>query len=82
LVVTGKRRLAADRSARHDPSVHRPTEAAMQLTLRTLCLLIAVVLFVIYAIDVRTGDVSLLGVGLAFFAGSFTVPDTTLSQRR
>jgi hypothetical protein len=53
----------------------------MQLTIRTLCLLIAVVLFVLYAVGIRTGDVSLLGLGLAFFAGSFLVPDTALSRR-
>jgi hypothetical protein len=54
----------------------------MQLTVRTLLLIIAVILFVVYALGVRTGDVSLLGLGLAFFAGAFLVPDTVLGTRR
>jgi hypothetical protein len=53
----------------------------MQLTIRSLLLLIAVIVFIVYALGVRTGDVSLLGIGLALFAGSFLVPDTTLTRR-
>jgi hypothetical protein len=53
----------------------------MQLTIRTLLLLIAVILFVVYALGVRTGDISLLGLGLAFFAGAFVVPDTIVGRR-
>lgn len=54
----------------------------MQLTFRTLCLLIAVILFVIAAIGVDVRGVSLITLGLAFFAGSFLAPDTALSRRR
>lgn len=52
----------------------------MQLTLRTLCLLIAVVLFVVAAIGIDVRGVSLVALGLAFFAGSFVVPDRSLSR--
>lgn len=54
----------------------------MNLTIRSLLLLIAVILFVITALGVRTGDVSLAWLGMAFFAGAFLVPDTVLSNRR
>jgi hypothetical protein len=54
----------------------------MTLTIRSVLLLIAVILFVVYALGVRTGDLSLLGLGLACFAGAFLVPDTTIGTRR
>ena len=53
----------------------------MQLTFRTLCLLIAVILFVIAAIGVDVRGISLVALGLAFFAGSYLVPETGLSRR-
>jgi hypothetical protein len=52
----------------------------MQLTVRTLCLLIAVILFVLYALSVDVKGISFLGLGLAFFAGSFVVPETRLNR--
>ncbi|HXU87101.1 MAG TPA: hypothetical protein VN773_14980 [Verrucomicrobiae bacterium] len=52
----------------------------MQLTLRTLCLLIAVILFVVDAVGVDLKGISVLALGFAFFAGSFLVPDTKLSR--
>jgi hypothetical protein len=52
----------------------------MQLTVRSLCLLIAVILFVLYALSVDVKGVSFLGLGLAFFAGSFVVPETRLNR--
>ena len=52
----------------------------MQLTLRTLCLLIAVILFVVDAVGVDLKGISVLALGFAFFAGSFLVPDTRLSR--
>jgi hypothetical protein len=54
---------------------------SMQLTIRTLCLLIAVILFVIAAFGVDIRGISLVALGLAFFAASFLVPDTTLGRR-
>jgi hypothetical protein len=52
----------------------------MQLTIRSLCLLIAVILFVLYALSVDVKGISFLGLGLAFFAGSFVVPETRLNR--
>jgi hypothetical protein len=54
----------------------------MSFSLRMLLLLIAVIVFVIAAFGVRVGDVSLVAIGLAFFAGAFLVPDTLLGPRR
>ena len=54
----------------------------MQLTIRSLLLLVAVILFVAFAVGVKTGDVSLAWLGMACFAGSFLAPDTALSSRR
>jgi hypothetical protein len=53
----------------------------MQLTLRTLCLLIAVILFIIATVGVDVRGISLVALGLAFFAGSFLVPERALSRR-
>ncbi|HEV7811150.1 MAG TPA: hypothetical protein VGO64_11150 [Candidatus Limnocylindrales bacterium] len=53
----------------------------MQLTVRTLCLLIAVILFVVAAIGVDVRGLSLTALGLAFFAAAFLVPDTVVGRR-
>jgi uncharacterized membrane protein len=53
----------------------------MRLTFRTLCLLIAVILFVIATLGVDVRGISLVALGLAFFAGSFLVPETVISRR-
>jgi hypothetical protein len=50
------------------------------LTLRSVLILIAVVLFIVSAIGVDT-NINLLALGLAFFAGGFVVPDRNLSNR-
>jgi hypothetical protein len=54
----------------------------MQLTVRTLCLLIAVILFLIAAFGVDVRGISLVALGLAFFAAGFLVPDSVLGSRR
>jgi hypothetical protein len=54
----------------------------MQLTIRSLLILVAVILFVVDAVGVWTGDISLLGLGLACFAGAFLAPDTIVGTRR
>ncbi len=48
----------------------------MQLTIRSLLLIIAVILFVIAAFGVDVRGISLIALGLAFFAAAFVVPDT------
>ncbi len=53
----------------------------MNLTTRSLLLLVAVILFVLDAIGVSLGSVSLVPLGLAAFAGSFLVSDTRLGRR-
>lgn len=53
----------------------------MTLTLRQLLILIAVIVFVLAAIGVDVGRVSLVPVGLAIFAAAFVVPETTLNRR-
>ena len=54
----------------------------MQLTIRTLLLLIAVILFIVAALGVDIRGISLAWAGMAFFAASFLVPDTVLGTRR
>jgi len=53
----------------------------MQLTVRTLCLLIAVILFVVAAFGADVRGISFEALGLAFFAAAFLVPDTVLGRR-
>jgi hypothetical protein len=52
------------------------------LTVRSLLLLVAVVLFVLAAVGVDLGNIALVPLGLAFFAGGFVIPDMVLSGRR
>ena len=54
----------------------------MRLTLRTILLLIAVVLFVLAAVGVALGSLAVVPLGLASFAGAFVVPDTIVGARR
>lgn len=53
----------------------------MTFTVRSLLLLIAVILFVIAAIGVDVRGLSLVDLGLAFFAAAFIVPDVALDRR-
>jgi hypothetical protein len=53
----------------------------MQLTYRSLSLLIAVILFVAAAVGISVSGISVVTLGLAFFAGSFLVPETALNRR-
>ena len=45
----------------------------MNLSIRSILLLVAVILFVLAAFSVSLGTVGLLPLGLAFFAGAFLV---------
>jgi hypothetical protein len=54
----------------------------MRLTVRSLLLLVAVVLFVLAAVGVDLGTLAVVPLGLACFAAAFIVPDTMLSARR
>ena len=53
----------------------------MSLTARSLLLLVAVILFVLDALSIAVGSVSLLALWLAAFAGSFLASDTVLGRR-
>jgi hypothetical protein len=46
---------------------------AMKITLSVIFLIVAIVCFILQAIGVPTGKVSIGWVGMAFFAGSFLV---------
>jgi hypothetical protein len=54
----------------------------VQLTVRTLSLLIALILFVLAAVGVDVRGLSLAWLGMAFFAASFLVPDRIITSRR
>jgi len=54
----------------------------MRLTVRSILLLIAVVLFVLAAVGIDLGNIALVPLGLAAFAAAFVVPDSVLSARR
>ncbi|MEA2578712.1 MAG: hypothetical protein QOD78_2300 [Chloroflexota bacterium] len=53
----------------------------MNLTFRTLLLLVAVILFVLAAVGVDVSGISVIPLGLACFAGSFLVPDRAIGRR-
>ena len=53
----------------------RPTEMTVNLGVRSILLLVAVVCFLLAAFGVALGDLSLLPLGLAFFAAAFLVGD-------
>jgi hypothetical protein len=50
----------------------------MSLTIRSVLLLIAVILFVLDALGLSLGGIDLIAIGLALFAAAFLVPDTAL----
>jgi hypothetical protein len=54
----------------------------MALTVRSLLLLAAVILFVLAAVGIDVSGISLVALGLACFAGSFVAPDRALGGRR
>jgi hypothetical protein len=54
----------------------------VNLTIRSLLILIAVILFVVAAFGVDVRGISLVALGLALFAASSIVPDTALGNRR
>ena len=47
----------------------------MNLSIRSILLLVAVVLFLLAAFGIGFGEISLLPLGLAFFAGAFLVAE-------
>lgn len=53
----------------------------MTLTVRSILLLVAVLLFVLAAVGIDLGSIALVPLGLACFAASFIVPDRTLARR-
>ena len=53
----------------------------MNMGLRSILLLVAVVLFVLAAVGISLGDISLVALGLAFFAGAFLLGDGGLNVR-
>jgi predicted methyltransferase MtxX (methanogen marker protein 4) len=57
-------------------------ETHMRLTVRSILLLIAVVLFLLAAVGIDLGNIALVPLGLAAFAAAFVVPDSVLSARR
>ena len=53
----------------------------MSMNLRSILLLVAVICFVLAAIGIGLGNISLVALGLAFFAGAFLVGDGGLNLR-
>ena len=53
----------------------------MNLGLRSILLIVAIVLFVLAAIGMALGDLSLIPLGLAFLAAAFLVGDGGLRLR-
>lgn len=53
----------------------------MNLSIRSILLLVAVVVFVLAAFGVSLGTVGLIPLGLAFFAGAFLVSEGGLGIR-
>ena len=53
----------------------------MNLGLRSILLLVAVVCFVLAAIGIGFGEISLVPLGLAFFAAAFLLGDGGLNLR-
>ena len=53
----------------------------MSLNARSLLLIVAVILFVLAALGIGIGSVSLVALGLAAFAGAFLVGDLPVGRR-
>ncbi len=50
--------------------------------LSSILLIVAIICFVLAALGIALGSISLVALGLAFFAGSFLVGDGGLNLRR
>jgi fatty acid desaturase len=59
----------------------QPKEISMNVGLRSILLIVAIVCFVLAAIGVGFGAIGLVPLGLAFFAGAFLVGDGGLNLR-
>lgn len=59
----------------------KPEEISMNLGLRSILLIVAIVCFVLAAIGVGLGAIGLVPLGLAFFAGAFLVGEGGLNLR-
>jgi hypothetical protein len=53
----------------------------VNLTVGSILLIVAIICFVLSAIGVAVGDVSLVPLGLAFFAAAFLIGDRGLNVR-
>ena len=53
----------------------------MNLGLRSILLIVAIICFVLGAIGIGVGNIGLVALGLAFFAGAFLVGDGGLKLR-
>ena len=66
----------------HRPSATiRPLEVLVNMSVRSILLLVAVVLFVLAAVGVGLGGISLVPLGLAFFAAAFLLGEGGLNLR-
>jgi hypothetical protein len=54
----------------------------VNVSIRSILILVAVVIFVLAAFDVNLGTVGLVPLGLAFFAGAFLVSESGFPLRR
>jgi hypothetical protein len=54
----------------------------MNLSIRSILLLVAVVLFLLAAFGISLGTVSIVSLGFACFAGAFLVSEGGLGMRR
>jgi hypothetical protein len=61
---------------------NRPTRYPVNLSFRSILLLVAVVIFVLAAFGVSLGTVGLVPLGLAFFAGAFLLGEGGFPLRR
>jgi hypothetical protein len=60
---------------------NRPNEVPVNLSLRSILLLVAVICFVLAAFGVGFGEVNLTPLGLAFFAAAFLLGEGGLNLR-
>ena len=53
----------------------------MNFGLRSILLIVAVICFVLAAVGISLGEINLVAIGLAFFAGAFLVGDGGVNLR-
>jgi hypothetical protein len=77
-LVTGNERLNGPSLPMESEETGMTNRSRSNIGIRSVLLIIAIICFIVAALGIDVGKVSILAVGLAFFAGAFLVGELHL----